>query len=38
MNMESIQNTVIGTLESLKENIESRDEAVLKRDHVFIQG
>ena len=38
MNMESIQNTVIGTLESLKQNIEERDEAVLKREHVFSQA
>lgn len=38
MNMENIQNTVIGTLESLKQNIEQRDEAVLKREHVFSQA
>jgi hypothetical protein len=33
--MQTIQNTIIGTLESVKTKLEERDELVLKRPKVF---
>jgi hypothetical protein len=33
--MQTIQNTIIGTLETVKDKIEERDEAVLKREKFF---
>lgn len=36
--MQTIQSTVIGTLENIKDTIEKRDEDVLKREHVFVQS
>ena len=35
MQMQTIQNTVIGALESVKTRLELADEAVVKRDKVF---
>jgi hypothetical protein len=33
--MQTIQNTIIGTLETVKTKLEERDESVLKRAKVF---
>jgi hypothetical protein len=33
--MQTIQNTIVGTLETVKDQIEQRDQAVLKREKIF---
>jgi hypothetical protein len=33
--MQTIQNTIVGTLENVKDQLEKRDESVLNRDKIF---
>lgn len=33
--MQTIQNTIVGTLESVKDRLEQRDEAIIKREKIF---
>jgi hypothetical protein len=33
--MQTIQNTIVGTLETVKDKLEQRDQAVLKREKIF---
>lgn len=36
--MQTIQNKIVGTLETVKDQLEKRDQAVLGRDKIFASG